>query len=49
MITIALPKGALLNDSISIFKKAGLNFSDALLENNRSNRTHKISYSFLLK
>lgn len=36
MITIALPKGALLKDSISIFKKAGLNFSDALLENNRS-------------
>ena len=36
MITIALPKGALLEDSISIFKKVGLNFSDALLENNRS-------------
>ena len=36
MITIALPKGALLEDSISIFKKAGLNFSDALLENNRA-------------
>ena len=36
MITIALPKGALLEDSISIFKKAGLNFSDALQENNRS-------------
>ena len=36
MITIALPKGALLADSISIFKKAGLDFSDALLENNRS-------------
>ena len=36
MITIALPKGALLEDSISIFKKTGLNFSDALLENNRS-------------
>ena len=36
MITIALPKGALLEDSISIFKKAGLDFSDALLENNRS-------------
>ncbi len=36
MITIALPKGALLEDSISIFKKAGLNFSDALLKNNRS-------------
>ena len=36
MITIALPKGALLKDSISIFKKAGLNFSDALLKNNRS-------------
>ena len=36
MITIALPKGALLEDSILIFKKAGLNFSDALLENNRA-------------
>ena len=36
MITIALPKGALLKDSILIFKKAGLNFSDALLKNNRS-------------
>ena len=36
MITIALPKGALLEDSISIFKKAGLDFSDALLKNNRS-------------
>ena len=36
MITIALPKGALLEDSISIFKKVGLNFSDALLDNNRA-------------
>ena len=36
MITIALPKGALLKDSISIFKKAGLDFSEALLTNNRS-------------
>ncbi len=36
MITIALPKGALLEDSISIFKKAGLNFSDALLDNSRA-------------
>ena len=36
MITIALPKGALLEDSISIFKKVGLDFSDALNENNRS-------------
>ena len=36
MITIALPKGALLKDSISIFKKAGLDFSDALEKNNRS-------------
>ena len=36
MITIALPKGALLKDSISTFKKAGLDFSDALDENNRS-------------
>ena len=35
MITIALAKGALLKDSISIFKKAGLDFSDALLLDNR--------------
>ena len=36
MITIALPKGALLKDSILIFKKAGYDFSDALDRNNRS-------------
>ena len=36
MFTIALPKGALLKDSISTFKRAGLDFSDALNENNRS-------------
>ena len=36
MITIALPKGALLKDSISTFKRAGLDFSSALDENNRS-------------
>ena len=36
MFTIALPKGALLKDSISTFKGAGLDFSDALQENNRS-------------
>ena len=36
MITIALPKGALLKDSISTFKRAGLDFSDALGKNNRS-------------
>ena len=36
MITIALPKGALLKDSISIFKRAGLDFSDALEKENRS-------------
>ncbi len=36
MITIALPKGALLKDSISTFKKAGLDFTNALEENNRS-------------
>ena len=36
MFTIALPKGALLKDSISTFKKAGLDFSNALEENNRS-------------
>ena len=36
MFTIALPKGALLKDSISIFGKAGFDFSDALDENNRS-------------
>lgn len=35
MITIALAKGALLKDSISIFKKAGLDFSDALNTDNR--------------
>ena len=35
MITIALAKGALLKDSISIFKKAGLDFSDALNIDNR--------------
>ena len=35
MITIALAKGALLKDSISIFEKAGLDFSDALLVDNR--------------
>ena len=36
MITIALPKGALLKDSILIFKKAGYDFSEALDRNNRS-------------
>jgi len=36
MITIALAKGALLKDSISILKKAGLDFSDALQMDNRS-------------
>ena len=36
MFTIALPKGALLKDSISTFKRAGLDFSDALDEKNRS-------------
>jgi len=36
MITIALPKGSLLRDSISIFNRAGLDFSDALDEKNRS-------------
>ena len=36
MITIALPKGALLEDSISIFKRAGLDFSAASDEKNRS-------------
>ena len=36
MFTIALPKGALLEDSISIFKRAGFDFSDALEKNNRS-------------
>jgi len=35
-VTIAIPKGALLKDSISTFKRAGLDFSDALDENNRS-------------
>jgi len=36
MFTIALPKGALLEDSISILKRSGLDFSHALAENNRS-------------
>ena len=36
MITIALAKGALLKDSISIFKEAGFDFSEALLMDNRS-------------
>ena len=35
MITIALAKGALLKDSISIFEKVGLDFSDALIVENR--------------
>ncbi len=36
MITIALAKGALLKESILIFKKAGLDFSEALIMDNRS-------------
>ena len=36
MFTIALPKGALLKDSISTFKRAGLDFSAELNKNNRS-------------
>lgn len=36
MITIALAKGALLKDSISTFKKVGLDFSEALSLDNRS-------------
>ena len=36
MFTIALPKGALLKDSISTLKKAGIDLSDALDSNNRS-------------
>ena len=35
MITIALPKGALLKDSIELFKKVGLDFSLFLDKNNR--------------
>ena len=35
MITIALPKGALLKDSIELFKKAGLDFSLFLDKSNR--------------
>ncbi|ELS03488.1 ATP phosphoribosyltransferase [Xenococcus sp. PCC 7305] len=35
MITIALPKGALLKDSIDLFKKAGLDFSLFLDKSNR--------------
>jgi len=36
MITIALAKGALLRESIFTFKNAGLDFSEALLVENRS-------------
>ena len=36
MITIAIAKGALLKDSILIFEKAGFDFSEALLTENRS-------------
>ena len=36
MITIALAKGALLKDSILTFKNSGLDFSEALLNENRS-------------
>ena len=36
MFTIALPKGALLKDSILIFQKAGIDFSAALEKNNRA-------------
>jgi len=36
MITIALAKGALLRDSILIFKEAGLDFSEALTIENRA-------------
>ncbi len=42
MITIALPKGALLKDSIELFKKAGLDFSLFL---DKSNRQLQISDS----
>ena len=40
MITIALAKGALLKESISIFNKAGLDFSEALLTDNRCLTVH---------
>ena len=35
MITIALPKGALLSDSIELFKGIGLDFSAFLDSKNR--------------
>ena len=35
MITVALPKGALLEDSIQLFKANGLDFSDFLDKSNR--------------
>ena len=35
MITIALPKGALLKDSIALFKSMGLDFTAFLDPNNR--------------
>lgn len=35
MITVALPKGALLSDSINLFQKIGLNFSAFLESGNR--------------
>jgi ATP phosphoribosyltransferase len=35
MITVALPKGALLSDSINLFKKIGLDFSAFLNSDNR--------------
>ncbi|WP_448572473.1 ATP phosphoribosyltransferase [Trichothermofontia sp.] len=35
MITIALPKGALLKDSIRLLKRIGLDFSEFLAESNR--------------
>lgn len=40
MITIALAKGALLKESISIFNKAGLDFSEALSTGNRCLTVH---------
>lgn len=40
MITVALPKGALLKDSIDLFKAVGLDFSAFLDSANRQLQKH---------
>ncbi|MGK7872008.1 MAG: ATP phosphoribosyltransferase [Xenococcaceae cyanobacterium] len=40
MLTVALPKGALLSDSISLFKSVGLDFSAFLESGNRQLQIH---------